>query len=408
MQVIFFGVLSLVLLGGEGSLALPEENKLQCSDNGEPLLERSGLGLEDPISSSYLGAQVLLEREELDEPANCSKNCCALPRCNLAVLQAGRCYLIDCIFEGKNVCRLVPRDGAICYLKGDKAMQPNMEDFCLPQMKIGPCRAAIPRWYYDAKTKSCTEFLFGGCEGNLNNHETEERCKEICSVFISDEKSNEIVSANKRMAETSSFQEFCALKPDTGPCRAAFPRWYYDTEKKMCSKFVFGGCMGNKNNHLSEEACMDKCSGMLEPEKIKSDKNVNFQEYCAAPSDTGPCRAAFPRWFYNISAHTCAQFIYGGCRGNKNNYLSEKICKEHCVAHPDAEEGYDPLHTVTHHSTTAVALAVLLAVMAAILLGAMVVVFVKVTRRNHQESSLATIWSPIDDKECLMKNAYTL
>ncbi|XP_030073148.1 kunitz-type protease inhibitor 2 isoform X2 [Microcaecilia unicolor] len=351
IQVLFLGSLVFFLFspGGQESVLSQAENVLPCSsDDGQSLRTQKGLGLEGPVSSLHGEAEVL---QQLEEPSGCAEACCASSRCNLAVVQGGRCYLIDCIFQDKNVCRLVPQDGAIAYQKGDAAEQ---------------------------------------------------------TITEGDEDSNEIVSSSKRLAEASSIPEHCTLKPKTGPCRAAFPRWYYDMEKKICSRFTYGGCMGNENNYESEKACMDKCSIVSEPEKTKSDKGINFQEYCAPPSDTGPCRAAFPRWYYNISTRTCTMFIYGGCKGNKNNHQSEEVCKERCVAHSDAKEGYDPLHTTTHHSTTAVALAVLLAVMAAILLGAMVVVFVKVTRRNHQESSLATIWSPIDDKECLMKNAYTL
>nr|XP_033811353.1 kunitz-type protease inhibitor 2 isoform X2 [Geotrypetes seraphini] len=347
LQVLFLSsfIFLLLSLGGQGSGPPAVESLLPCS---ESLQEQRGLGLDDPVSSLHWGAEVL---ETLQEPASCAEACCALADCNLALLQDSSCYLINCIFQGKNVCRLEPRDGAIAYQRGDMVEQPTTEG---------------------------------------------------------DEKSNEIVPASKRMAATSSIPDYCILKPEAGPCRGALRRWYYVMEEEICNTFIYGGCKGNENNHDSEKACMDKCSTFVsEPEKIKTDK-VNFQEYCAAPSDTGPCRAAFPRWYYNISSRTCTEFIYGGCNGNRNNHQSEDICKERCVAHPDTEGGSDPLHTTTHHSTTAVALAVLLAVMAAILLGAMVVVFVKMTRRNHQESSLATIWSPIDDKECLMKNAYTL
>lgn len=56
---------------------------------------------------------------------------------------------------------------------------------------------------------------------------------------------------------------------------------------------------------------------------------------------------------------------------------------------------------------TAVALAVLLAVLVAVLLGSVVTFFVWLCRRS-QELSLSVPWSPLDDKEYLMSNAYTL
>ncbi|XP_069500632.1 kunitz-type protease inhibitor 2 [Ambystoma mexicanum] len=212
--------------------------------------------------------------------------------------------------------------------------------------------------------------------------------------------SHELVKSSDINSEDS-----CAHKPETGVCRASFTRWYFDPETKTCSTFIYGGCGGNGNNYQSESECMDKCFvSKPDPQKLQGETGRSFQEYCAVGKVTGPCRAAFPRWYYDVTTGSCLTFTYGGCKGNKNNYFSVEDCNTNCVDHPDQHEGYDPLHPF-HHSTTAVALAVLLAIMIAILLGAMVVVFVKMARRNNRNID---VWSPIDDKECLMNNAYTL
>uniref|UniRef100_A0A8C0HMU7 BPTI/Kunitz inhibitor domain-containing protein n=1 Tax=Buteo japonicus TaxID=224669 RepID=A0A8C0HMU7_9AVES len=52
--------------------------------------------------------------------------------------------------------------------------------------------------------------------------------------------------------------------------------------------------------------------------------------YCTVPRVTGPCRASFLRWYYSPANRTCRQFIYGGCRGNKNNYQHEEECLKRC------------------------------------------------------------------------------
>lgn len=36
----------------------------------------------------------------------------------------------------------------------------------------------------------------------------------------------------------------CNLKPDTGPCKALFKKYYFNQEEKTCQEFVWGGCLG--------------------------------------------------------------------------------------------------------------------------------------------------------------------
>lgn len=55
--------------------------------------------------------------------------------------------------------------------------------------------------------------------------------------------------------------EMCSGPSVTGNCRAAFPRWYFDSDLQACRKFIYGGCGGSKNNHMSEDECADKCVG---------------------------------------------------------------------------------------------------------------------------------------------------
>ncbi|XP_072464392.1 kunitz-type protease inhibitor 2 isoform X4 [Notamacropus eugenii] len=137
--------------------------------------------------------------------------------------------------------------------------------------------------------------------------------------------------------------------------------------------------------------------------EVSPGNDFNYEEYCAAKAVTGPCRAAFPRWYFDAEKNTCAHFIFGGCRGNKNSYLTQEDCMTKCFG----KRTHKSSHPVMPHSTEAMALAVLLAVMAAVLLGAMVVIFIKIARK-HQTSAFNTVWNPIDDKEYLVKSAYTL
>lgn len=55
-----------------------------------------------------------------------------------------------------------------------------------------------------------------------------------------------------------------------------------------------------------------------------------LQDVCWADAETGPCRAMLPRWYFDRQEGRCAQFIYGGCGGNRNNFESEEYCLSVC------------------------------------------------------------------------------
>uniref|UniRef100_A0A452IFK0 BPTI/Kunitz inhibitor domain-containing protein n=1 Tax=Gopherus agassizii TaxID=38772 RepID=A0A452IFK0_9SAUR len=130
---------------------------------------------------------------------------------------------------------------------------------CLLPKVVGRCRASFPRWWYNATSRTCQRFTYGGCGANLNNFLVEDECRVTCAVATDGENSNEIPQASQSVVQ--SADEPCTAPRLTGPCRAAFPRWYYDPAAGACKQFIYGGCKGNKNNYLREELCLRQCSG---------------------------------------------------------------------------------------------------------------------------------------------------
>jgi hypothetical protein len=47
--------------------------------------------------------------------------------------------------------------------------------------------------------------------------------------------------------------------------------------------------------------------------------------------EVGPCRGYFERWRFEPRKGMCVPFGYGGCRGNRNNFLTAKECNEACA-----------------------------------------------------------------------------
>ena len=50
----------------------------------------------------------------------------------------------------------------------------------------------------------------------------------------------------------------CELKPDTGPCKAAIPRYYFEEKSQKCKQFIWGGCNGTVPFETMNE-CINAC-----------------------------------------------------------------------------------------------------------------------------------------------------
>jgi len=118
-----------------------------------------------------------------------------------------------------------------------KRCEPAKVDKCAQPMQVGPCRGAFERFYFDAASKTCQKFIWGGCQANGNNFATMEGCRRRCMARVSR----------------------CDQPKEVGPCRGRLPRFYYDESTNSCRRFFYGGCGGNSNKFLSRSVCEKTC-----------------------------------------------------------------------------------------------------------------------------------------------------
>ena len=52
---------------------------------------------------------------------------------------------------------------------------------------------------------------------------------------------------------------------------------------------------------------------------------------CLDPLDKGGCAASILRYYYNSASRMCEQFIYSGCGGSSNNFISRQSCMDVCA-----------------------------------------------------------------------------
>lgn len=53
-------------------------------------------------------------------------------------------------------------------------------DICKQPQTVGICLASFTRYYYDSALRECRVFVYGGCDGNLNNFASMEACQRKC------------------------------------------------------------------------------------------------------------------------------------------------------------------------------------------------------------------------------------
>lgn len=51
---------------------------------------------------------------------------------------------------------------------------------CLDPLDKGRCSASITRYYYNAKSRTCEEFVYSGCGGSSNNFVYRHSCMDVC------------------------------------------------------------------------------------------------------------------------------------------------------------------------------------------------------------------------------------
>uniref|UniRef100_UPI00398F8AD5 boophilin-H2 n=1 Tax=Pristiophorus japonicus TaxID=55135 RepID=UPI00398F8AD5 len=104
-------------------------------------------------------------------------------------------------------------------------------------------------FYYNATLDRCKIFAYRGAGGNENRFLTDKYCMTNCSYLA-----NEIYPDDDRA---------CMLQKDAGSCKGRILLFYFDSAKKKCKTFLYGGCGGNGNRFLLASRCNTLCASKM-------------------------------------------------------------------------------------------------------------------------------------------------
>ncbi|CAB1330826.1 unnamed protein product [Coregonus sp. 'balchen'] len=123
----------------------------QCLDNFEKGREDFVLDTDDSVKD---GATFISSRKD-ESIKDCIRSCCKDPKCNVAFMENGSgdgmvksCFLFDCLYKQKYVCRFVRKKGFLNYIRDSRRLVlycESSEEDHPPEANGGPDRVVQPQ-----------------------------------------------------------------------------------------------------------------------------------------------------------------------------------------------------------------------------------------------------------------------
>ncbi|XP_044291674.1 kunitz-type protease inhibitor 1 [Varanus komodoensis] len=275
------------------SLVRAQEEPHGGTPFGESCLAQFTAGLPEFVldtDASVANGATFLVSPAVERGRDCVRACCMDPRCNLALVEQlpgeldaiKDCFLLDCLYDQAFVCKFARKDGFLNYVKKE------VYDSYVAMREQGDRDDKPPVAYawMDMKVQPNEPALLRGTESFDDNG---------------------IVSYDWTLLSGDS-----SVSIEKGADHAILTNL---KEGIYMVRLTVTDTVGQQDS-------TNITVTVLTPEQTI--------EHCLAPYRVGRCRGSFRRWYYNPESQECKDFIFGGCKPNKNNYLREEECKLAC------------------------------------------------------------------------------
>ncbi|RVE57070.1 hypothetical protein OJAV_G00212710 [Oryzias javanicus] len=269
-------------------------NSSFSQETGEACFSKFKKGKEDFVlatEESVTQGATFISAPGLSQERDCVAACCKSPKCNLAFMQRGdeentiqSCFLFDCLYKNTYVCHFVTKKGFTSYILGS-VYESYLSVEPRPTKVDNPPKANAG---FDLVVQPGETVTLNG-HNSKDDHDIKVFHWEMLGDYPS------------AVLEKTKFPDQL-LVSNLKPGKYKFKLTVTDTSDQTDSTIL--------------------TVLVLTPEES--------DHHCKAPKKIGPCRGSFPRWHHNAASQKCESFLFGGCKENLNNYLTEKECNTTC------------------------------------------------------------------------------
>ncbi|XP_004082407.1 kunitz-type protease inhibitor 1 isoform X1 [Oryzias latipes] len=302
-------------------------NSSFSQDTGEACLSNFKKGKEDFVldtDESVKHGATFITAPKVSQEKECVNACCKEPKCNLAFMKRGdeengpieSCFLFDCLYKNKYVCRFVKQQGFTSYITKSVytsyiSVEPRPTKVDTPpeanagfDLVVQPGETVTLNGFQSKDDHTIKSFQWDMIteyphavltktnlpDQLLVSNLTSGRYKFKLTVTDSIGQTDSTVLTVLVLTPQES-EHHCMAPKKVGPCRGSFPRWHYNAASQKCEQFIFGGCRENRNNYLLEEECKFACSGSHSTgpgsRGVFPTKPVSNSEKCGSPCSPG-------------------------------------------------------------------------------------------------------------------------